>query len=66
MPFDERMTTHVKICGLKTAETVEAAIDGGADFVGFVFYPPSPRNLTPEHAKPLAALAREAAAVSSR
>jgi len=39
------MTTCVKICGLKTPDAVEAAIDGGADMVGFVFFPPSPRAL---------------------
>ena len=41
---------EVKICGLSTIETVETAIDGGADFVGLIFYPPSPRNLTFEEA----------------
>jgi phosphoribosylanthranilate isomerase len=41
------MVTKVKICGLKTAEAVEAAAAGGADYVGFVFYEPSPRNVTP-------------------
>lgn len=35
--------TDVKICGLKTPEALTAAIEGGARFVGFVFYPPSPR-----------------------
>lgn len=34
-----------KICGLSTAETVDAAVDGGAAFVGFVTYPPSPRHV---------------------
>jgi phosphoribosylanthranilate isomerase len=58
MPFDDAMPTRVKICGLKTAAAVETAIAGGADFIGFVFYPPSPRSLTPVEAKPLAALAR--------
>lgn len=52
------MSTLVKICGLRTAATLEAAIAGGADFVGLVFYPPSPRNVTPEEARPLATLAR--------
>lgn len=49
------MTVRVKICGLSTAETLAAAVDGGADFVGFVFYGPSPRNLTPQAASLLAA-----------
>jgi phosphoribosylanthranilate isomerase len=39
------MPLTVKICGLKTAEALDAAIESGADFVGFVFFPPSPRNL---------------------
>jgi phosphoribosylanthranilate isomerase len=34
-----------KICGLSTAETVDAAVDAGAAFVGFVTYPPSPRHV---------------------
>ncbi|HWA20864.1 MAG TPA: phosphoribosylanthranilate isomerase [Caulobacterales bacterium] len=50
--------TDVKICGLKTAEAVNAALSGEARFVGFVFFPPSPRNIAPEAARPLAALAR--------
>ena len=63
MPFDGRMTTKVKICGLKTREALDAALDGGADYVGFVFYPPSPRNVTPGEAAPLADLARGRAAI---
>jgi len=35
----------VKICGLKTPETLDVALEAGADMVGFVFFPPSPRNL---------------------
>lgn len=35
----------IKICGLSTPETLEAALDAGADMVGFVFFPPSPRTL---------------------
>ncbi len=49
------MTIDVKICGLSTAETVAAAVEGGAKYVGFVFYPPSPRMVTPEEADALAA-----------
>lgn len=44
----------VKICGLSSPETVQAAIDAGADFVGFVFYPRSPRAVTPAQAAQLA------------
>ncbi len=40
------MSIVVKICGLKTRETLEAAVAVGADFVGFNFYPPSPRFLS--------------------
>ena len=57
------MTTAVKICGLKTAETIDAAVAGGADFVGLVFFPRSPRNVTPQQAAPLAALAHGRAQV---
>jgi len=49
------MSVQAKICGLSTAEAVAAAVQGGARFVGFVFYPPSPRNVTPEQAAALAA-----------
>ncbi len=44
----------VKICGLTEPHGVTAAIEGGADFVGFVFYPPSPRAVTPDVARYLA------------
>jgi phosphoribosylanthranilate isomerase len=39
------MSVLVKICGLKSAEALDAALGAGADLVGFVFFPPSPRNL---------------------
>jgi phosphoribosylanthranilate isomerase len=41
------MPVDVKICGLSTAEAVTAAVEAGARYVGFVFFPPSPRSLTP-------------------
>ncbi len=44
----------VKICGLSTPETLEAALDAGADYVGFVFYGPSPRNIDLQTAAALA------------
>jgi phosphoribosylanthranilate isomerase len=44
-----------KICGLSTPETLDAAIAGGASHVGFVFYPPSPRNISIDQAEALAA-----------
>jgi len=52
------MATKVKICGLKTDVALEAALAAGADYVGLVFFPPSPRNVTPDAAKALAAKAR--------
>ncbi len=47
-------STQVKICGLKTAEHIDAAVDAGADMLGFVFYQPSHRYLSPEQASALA------------
>ncbi|HML43364.1 MAG TPA: N-(5'-phosphoribosyl)anthranilate isomerase, partial [Hyphomicrobium zavarzinii] len=44
------MTTQVKICGLSTEATLEAALDAGADLVGFVLFPKSPRNVSVERA----------------
>jgi len=48
------MSLIVKICGLSTEETLDAALAAGADMVGFVFFPPSPRFLSPERAAALA------------
>ena len=58
-------TTKVKICGLRTDAALEAALAGGADYVGLVFFPPSPRNLAPEAevARGLAARARGRAGI---
>src|SRR5262249_41504549 len=53
------MSVDAKICGLSTAEALQTAIGGGARFVGFVFYPASRRNVTPELAAALAALVPE-------
>ncbi|MCD2315704.1 phosphoribosylanthranilate isomerase [Sphingomonas sp. IC-11] len=47
--------TDVKVCGLSTVETLDAAIGGGATHVGFVFFAPSPRNLSFDTAASLAA-----------
>lgn len=47
------MSLIVKICGLKTPETLETAIIAGADWVGFVFFPKSPRHVTLELAAEL-------------
>lgn len=45
----------VKICGLSDPETMAAALDAGADFVGLMFYEPSPRNIDYETARMLSA-----------
>lgn len=47
------MALTVKICGLKTQDALEAALAAGADMVGFVFFPPSPRHLGFEGARVL-------------
>ena len=39
------MSVLVKICGLKTPDALDAALDAGADLVGFVFFAPSPRHI---------------------
>jgi phosphoribosylanthranilate isomerase len=44
------MSVAAKICGLSTEEAVTAAVAGGAAFLGFVFYPPSPRAITSDKA----------------
>lgn len=48
------MPVTAKICGLSTPETLDAAVAGGASHVGFVFFAPSPRNLSPDQARALA------------
>ncbi|WP_454623639.1 phosphoribosylanthranilate isomerase [Bradyrhizobium cenepequi] len=47
------MSLLVKICGLSTRETLDVALEAGADMVGFVFFPPSPRHLALETAREL-------------
>jgi phosphoribosylanthranilate isomerase len=49
------MSVLVKICGLSTPETLDVALEAGADMVGFVFFPPSPRNISFETARALGA-----------
>ncbi|WP_013499916.1 phosphoribosylanthranilate isomerase [Rhodopseudomonas palustris] len=56
------MSTIVKICGLTTADTLEAAVEAGADMVGFVFFPASPRHLDIDFADALGRQVRSRAA----
>lgn len=58
LPIAQPMTTKVKICGVRTRAALDAALDGGADYVGLVFYPKSPRNVSLAEAVPLADAAR--------
>jgi phosphoribosylanthranilate isomerase len=55
------MSLLVKICGLSTPEALDAALDAGADMVGFVFFPPSPRHLALGAARPLGLRVRDRA-----
>ena len=52
------MSLIVKICGLSTRETLDVALQAGADMVGFVFFPPSPRHISLETARELGRQAR--------
>ena len=52
------MALTIKICGLSTPEALDVALDAGADMVGFVFFPPSPRHLLYDAARPLGARVR--------
>jgi phosphoribosylanthranilate isomerase len=52
------MGVQAKICGIGTPEAVTAALDGGAAFLGFMFFEKSPRNVAPEAAWRLAQPAR--------
>jgi len=52
------MSLIVKICGLSTPATLDVALEAGADMVGFVFFPPSPRHLDLAQARELGARVR--------
>jgi len=49
------MSVAAKICGLSSESAVAAAVEGGAAYLGFVFYPPSPRAVSPARAAALCA-----------
>ena len=53
------MPLAVKICGLRTPAAVQASVEGGAAFVGFVFFEKSPRHVSPRDVKTLASLVPE-------
>lgn len=53
-PAGPLLRTRVKLCGLQTADDIAAAVSAGADAVGFVFYPPSPRAVSVDLAGALA------------
>ena len=57
------MTVTAKICGLSTPEAVQAALEGKAGWLGFVFFDKSPRNIAPDAAWRLAQAARHKAKV---
>lgn len=59
------MPLQIKICGLSTPEALSAALAAGADFVGFVHYPRSPRHVSPAAAGALAEAARGRAKIVS-
>ena len=52
------MSLLIKICGLKTPEALDVALEAGADLVGFVFFPPSPRHVGLQAARALGARVR--------
>lgn len=57
MTLAPRPAPAIKICGVTTPDALDAAIAARADHVGFVFFPPSPRALTPQDAAALGARA---------
>lgn len=50
VPKQREMTLLIKICGLSTEATIDAAVGAGADMIGLVIHPASPRNVTIERA----------------
>ena len=58
------VSIEVKICGLSTERTLDAALDAGADIVGLVSFPKSPRHVSPERAAGLAERSRGRARIA--
>lgn len=54
-----KMTVSAKICGIRDETALDAAVAGGARFAGLVFYPPSPRYVTPDAAARLTSKMRD-------
>ncbi|WP_395673548.1 phosphoribosylanthranilate isomerase [Phenylobacterium sp.] len=57
------MSVTAKICGVSTPEAVRTSLEGGAGFLGFVFFPKSPRNIAADAARRLAEPARARAKI---
>ena len=51
-----QLRTRAKICGITRAQDINAVVQAGADAIGFVFFPPSPRHVSIEQAQSLASL----------
>lgn len=60
------MPTLVKICGITNLADAEAAVEAGADFLGFIFYAKSPRYVTSEIVQPILAALGSAAPTTRR
>ena len=54
------VAVKVKICGLTNLADAKTAVSAGADYLGFIFYPPSKRSITPQAAKAIVAQLRQA------
>ena len=51
-----QVRTRAKICGITRAQDIHAVVQAGADAIGLVFFPPSPRHVSIEQAQTLAKL----------